>query len=183
LAGVVNSLLLHLGCMGAAWRPARKPNAQFHPGKAGELWLGELAIGQAGELEQAATEKLGLMHATVYGEFDVDEILAAATKTVPKFSDLPKFPQSTRDLAFILPRRTQAADVIATLRQAAGNLTEHIHVFDVYEGTGIPPGHKSIAFRLQFRHPDRTLAQAEIDAAIERATAAVSSAHAGQLRS
>lgn len=182
LAAVIDGMLRQLGLSGAVWRPAKNPATHLHPGKTGELFWQNQSLGYIGEIEAAAAEKLGLMHATVYGEFDVDKLLAAASNASPKFADLPKFPQSSRDLAFVLPRATLAADVIATLRGAAGALVEDAYVFDVYEGPGIAAAHKSVAFRLHFRHAERTLEQGEIDAACARAISAVAERHRGQLR-
>ena len=86
----------------------------------------------------------------------------------PVVGPVPTQPPSDRDLALIVPDALPAADVAATIRDAAGDLLESLSVFDVYEGKGIPAGTRSVAYRLVFRHPERTLKDQEVDEAISR---------------
>ncbi|HEV2145836.1 MAG TPA: hypothetical protein VGR37_00310, partial [Longimicrobiaceae bacterium] len=86
---------------------------------------------------------------------------------------LPEQPASERDLALLVPRATAAAEVEAAIRGAAGPLLEAVGPFDLYEGKGIPEGTRSIAFRLRFRAPDRTLTDAEVDGAVASVLAAL----------
>jgi phenylalanyl-tRNA synthetase beta chain len=86
---------------------------------------------------------------------------------------LPDQPASERDLALLVPRGTAASEVLETLRGAAGPLLETAWPFDLYEGKGIPEGTRSIAFRLRFRAPDRTLTDAETDASVSSVLAAL----------
>jgi phenylalanyl-tRNA synthetase beta chain len=78
------------------------------------------------------------------------------------FRPLPTTPPAVFDLAFIVPDTVQAADVGATLRRAAGELLESLNLFDQFRGEGVPAGHRSLAWRLTFRHPSRTLNDKEI---------------------
>jgi phenylalanyl-tRNA synthetase beta chain len=86
---------------------------------------------------------------------------------------LPDQPASERDLALLVPRGTAASEVLETLRGAAGPLLETAWPFDLYEGKGIPEGTRSVAFRLRFRAPDRTLTDAETDGAVAAVLAAL----------
>jgi len=73
-----------------------------------------------------------------------------------------------RDLALIVADRTASGAVESTIREAAGNLLEHVAPFDVFRGKGVPAEARSIAFRLRFRAQDRTLTDDEVDAIVER---------------
>ena len=86
---------------------------------------------------------------------------------------LPETPSAERDVALVLPEGVLAADVAAGLRRGAGRLLEAIDVVDEYRGAGLPAGARSVAFRLRFRAAGRTLRDAEVEAAVERALAAV----------
>ncbi|HEX2189146.1 MAG TPA: phenylalanine--tRNA ligase subunit beta [Longimicrobiaceae bacterium] len=86
---------------------------------------------------------------------------------------LPEQPASERDLALLVPRATAAAEVEAVVRASAGPLLEAAWPFDLYEGKGIPGGTRSVAFRLRFRAPDRTLTDAEVDSAVAAVLAAL----------
>ena len=80
----------------------------------------------------------------------------------------PAFPAIDRDLALLVPETLAAAGVEAVAREAAGPLLEEVRIFDVYTGTGVEEGMRSIAYRLRFRSPDRTLTDEEADAAVAR---------------
>ena len=81
---------------------------------------------------------------------------------------LPEHPAVERDLALLVPLARSAAEVEAVLREAAGPLLAEAAPFDLYVGKGIPEDRRSLAWRLRFRAPDRTLTDAEVDPAVER---------------
>jgi phenylalanyl-tRNA synthetase beta chain len=66
------------------------------------------------------------------------------------------------DLALIVPDSVTSLQVAETIRQSAGDLLESLDVFDEFRGAGIPAGSRSLAWRLTFRHPERTLRDREI---------------------
>jgi phenylalanyl-tRNA synthetase beta chain len=83
-----------------------------------------------------------------------------------RYQPIPVHPGSERDLALLLPSSVLAAEVDATIREGAGALLEEVFPFDLYEGKGIPEGTRSVAFRLRFRAPERTLTDVEVDGAV-----------------
>jgi phenylalanyl-tRNA synthetase beta chain len=85
-----------------------------------------------------------------------------------RYRELPAFPAIERDLALVVPDSIPAARVAAVIRAAAGPLLERVDTFDVYSGAGVPEDSRSVAYRLRFRAPDRTLTDAEADDAIRR---------------
>jgi phenylalanyl-tRNA synthetase beta chain len=87
-----------------------------------------------------------------------------------------------RDLAFFVPDRTTHDDLVGALRAAAGDWLVQLELFDVYVGPGTPPGMKSLAFALQFQHPERTLAETEIQKVQDRMTAAATESCGARLR-
>ncbi|HKJ91995.1 MAG TPA: phenylalanine--tRNA ligase subunit beta [Longimicrobiales bacterium] len=86
----------------------------------------------------------------------------------PRYRPLPAYPPIERDLALVVPDTLPAQQVGTVARAAAGELLEEVRVFDVYRGKGVPEGHRSIAFRLRFRSPERTLTDDDADAAVAR---------------
>ena len=82
------------------------------------------------------------------------------------YQPIPVHPGSERDLALLLPAAVRAGEVDAAIREAAGELLEDVFPFDLYEGKGIPEGTRSVAFRLRFRAPERTLTDVEVDGAV-----------------
>ena len=86
----------------------------------------------------------------------------------PTYRPIPTFPAVERDLALIVADRTPAADVEARVRDEAGPLLREVSLFDLYRGRGVPEGHRSLAYRLRFVSPERTLTDEEVDRAVER---------------
>lgn len=96
---------------------------------------------------------------------------------VPTYTPVPAWPAIERDVALVLPPGVPAAAVEATLRQGAGKLLEKLTVFDEYRGKPLAEGERSVAWRLVFRAPDRTLREEEADKALGKAVTMVEEAH------
>jgi phenylalanyl-tRNA synthetase beta chain len=79
------------------------------------------------------------------------------------YRPLPSTPAAEFDLALIVPPGVTAAHIEEIIRSAAGDLLERLFAFDEYEGRGIEAGHRSVAWRLTLRHPERTLRDKEIE--------------------
>jgi phenylalanyl-tRNA synthetase beta chain len=98
------------------------------------------------------------------GEHAHGAIVPPTARPVSRYRPLATTPASEFDLALLVPDGLHAADVERVIRSAAGDLLERLVAFDVYEGAGVEAGHRSIAWRLTLRHPERTLRDKEIDA-------------------
>ena len=94
-----------------------------------------------------------------------------------RYKPLPTMPAAEFDLAFIVPDGVAAANVEQTLKASGGELLESAVLFDEFSGTGVPEGHRSLAWRLTFRHPERTLNEKEIAARRQKLIASVEKAH------
>jgi phenylalanyl-tRNA synthetase beta chain len=86
-----------------------------------------------------------------------------APRRWPRYVPVPNTPAAEFDLALLVPDGTTAAQVESSIRATAGDLLERLHLFDEYTGKGIPGGTRSLAWRLTFRHPERTLRDKEIE--------------------
>lgn len=102
---------------------------------------------------------------------------AAADRRAIRYRPLPAHPGSERDLALLVPFAVTARELEETIRSAAGALLQATHPFDLYEGKGLPEGTRSLAWRLAFRAPDRTLTDPEVDQAIDRVLKALEERH------
>jgi phenylalanyl-tRNA synthetase beta chain len=103
--------------------------------------------------------------------------VGGASRVDVLYQPIPVHPGSERDLALLVPSGTSAAEVDGTIRGSAGALLEDAHPFDLYEGKGIPEGTRSVAFRLRFRAPERTLTDAEVDGAVAAVLRALEERH------
>lgn len=97
------------------------------------------------------------------GHHDYSSEASAVAGRHLRFRPLPTTPVAEFDLALIVPNDTTARDVEEVLRQQSGAMLESLELFDEFRGTGIPEGTRSLAWRLTFRHPERTLRDKEID--------------------
>ena len=79
-----------------------------------------------------------------------------------RYQPIPVMPAMEVDLALIVPDATTSSEVGRVIRDSAGDLLESLNVFDEFRGSGIPDGSRSLAWRLTFRHPERTLRDREI---------------------
>jgi phenylalanyl-tRNA synthetase beta chain len=84
--------------------------------------------------------------------------------TVSRYQAVPSTPASVFDLALLVPEGVTADQVEGVVRRVSGKLLERFELFDRYVGQGVEPGHRSLAWRLTFRHAERTLRDKEIDA-------------------
>ncbi|MFM9273101.1 phenylalanine--tRNA ligase subunit beta [Pseudarthrobacter sp. NKDBFgelt] len=143
----------------------------FHPGRAARLSLrnGEV-VGYAGELHPKLLAASDMPARSVALELNADALFDAAPDVIVA-RHISTFPVATQDVALVVPAEVPAADVLAALREGAGELLEDVALFDVYAGKGIEEGKKSLAFGLRFRANDRTLTADEASAARESAVA------------
>jgi phenylalanyl-tRNA synthetase beta chain len=144
----------------------------FHPGRAAQLSLrsGEV-VGYAGELHPKLLAAHDVPARSVALELNADALFEAAADVVVA-RNISTFPVATQDVALVVPQDVPADDVLAALRDGAGELLEDVALFDVYAGKGIEDGKKSLAFGLRFRATDRTLTADEASEAREHAVAA-----------
>lgn len=124
-------------------------------------------MGHAGELHPRVAREWGLPERSVAAEFDLDALIAAAPELGPR-PDFSSFPVAKEDLAFVVDETT-TAESLRTAIAGASDLIETVRLFDVYTGDQVGQGHRSLAFALRLRAPDRTLTEDDIRAAREAA--------------
>ncbi|MEI2764733.1 MAG: phenylalanine--tRNA ligase subunit beta [Dermatophilaceae bacterium] len=136
----------------------------WHPGRCARLHLPDgTVIGHAGELHPTMLAGLGLPARSVAADIDLD-LLAAASDRAPRLRDFSTHPVALSDVALIVDETVTAGSLQAALRAGAGPLLESARLFDVYRGDQVAAGTKSLAFRLAFRAPERTLTTDEVSA-------------------
>jgi phenylalanyl-tRNA synthetase, beta subunit, non-spirochete bacterial len=170
------------GSLGADLARRGSASWPWHPGRCAELSVAGKVIGYAGELHPEVVKAFGLPERAAALELDLDALVAVA----PPGGDIAAVsghPVAKEDVAVIVPDSVAAADVQAALAEGAGELLESISLFDVFTGSQVPAGHRSLAFALRFRAADRTLTDAETAAARAAAVACAEQRHGAVLRS
>jgi phenylalanyl-tRNA synthetase beta chain len=159
--------------------------AWFHPGRSGTIQIGpQNVLGHFGELHPRALEALDAEGPLVAFEVVLERIpepKAKATRAKPAL-DLSPFQPVERDFAFVVDRQAKAADIVRAAQSVDRKLITAVSVFDVYEGTGIEPGKKSIAIAVTIQPRERTMTDQEIDALAAKIVAEVGKRTGGVLR-
>ena len=132
----------------------------FHPGRCAQLLIDGVAVGVLGQLHPQWVQKYDLPQAPVLFEVDLSVLLQSQAVT---YQAVSKFPPVRRDLAFVIADAVKSADLLNTLRAAAGPLVKSVDLFDVYTGVGIEQGHKSMAVKVMLQAASETLTDAVVD--------------------
>ena len=114
-----------------------------------------------GEVHPAVTEKYGIGTKAYAAELALQNVMELADMT-KVFKPLPKYPSMTRDIALLVDESTQVGQIEEVIRDSADEILRDVKLFDIYRGIPIPPGKKSLAFTLTYRHDDRTLTDDEV---------------------
>jgi phenylalanyl-tRNA synthetase beta chain len=142
----------------------------LHPRASARLLCEGRPVGAFGLLHPDVADAFEVAESTVVVELDLGAIGELGVAT-PVFKPIPRVPAATRDLALVVPDRTEAGDVEKIIRDAAGELCESVELFDVFRGGSVPAGSRSLAFHVVYRDPNatadpekaRTLTDQEVD--------------------
>jgi phenylalanyl-tRNA synthetase beta chain len=134
----------------------------FHPGRSARIRMGDRPLGWIGELHPKWQHKYDLSQPVVAFEVECDALQAAP---LPKPEVPSKFPQVIRDMAVLVDQNIPARVLLQAILLERPAIVKDVRVFDLYHGQNLPPGRKSIAFRIVMQHTERTLTDAEADEA------------------
>ncbi len=135
---------------------AETNNPSYHPGRCAKVTIDGEVIGYIGQIHPLVAENYDIDTEIYCAEINT-ELLFAALLPEPTYVPLPKYPAVTRDISVICDEAITVAEVEDVICAAAGKLLRNIRLFDIYRGTGVPEGKKSMAFSLELRADDRTL--------------------------
>jgi phenylalanyl-tRNA synthetase beta chain len=156
----------------ASGSAAAARRAFLHPGRAASIVTGDgVELGWIGELHPLVLREWELQGPVSAFELEVDLLHELTQGRIATYSDVTSFPAVLQDIAVIVPEDVPAARLEEVVRAGAGALLASVRVFDLYHGEQVGEGNKSLALRLEFRAPDRTLTDEEVAerrAAIEK---------------
>ena len=162
LKGVLEEFLEQFGLRGITFARRAESTALFL--ESAVLSLGKNPIGEFGQLLPALAKKYDLRDAALLAELNLD-LLLARRNPARSFRPLPAFPAIRRDVAMLVPEATTHDAVLQVVKQTKPANLETVELFDVFRGKHVPDGQKSLAYAFTYRAADKTLTDAEANAA------------------
>jgi phenylalanyl-tRNA synthetase beta chain len=160
LKGVLEKALATLGLNDYAFTGG-DGETYLHPGKSAQLRCGKAVIGCIGELHPQIQQSFDLDQPVLIFDLNLDLLFGLCGKR-PEFEFPSRFPAVERDTALLIGAEIEAAQVLDVARRNLGKYGQHTVIFDVYVGKGIPEGKKSLALRVRYGSPEKTLTEEEV---------------------
>lgn len=176
--GIVENILDYL-CLTGRYTIRKGNNlpTDIHPGISAEIVVDNDVVGYFGAVHPSLN-KLPIF----VGEISLNKLFAKKTGNI-KYKENPKFPSISKDMAFIIDKKVDVADIIKVIKKTGGRVLENVDVFDVYTGENIGEDKKSIAFSLTFLDINKTLTDEEVNAVFNNIIKDVETKLNGVLRS
>lgn len=174
----VEALLTAGGCL-TDFQFLPGQHAALHPGQTACIQRHQVPVGWLGMIHPELANSLELPENTFVFELTAR---ALAVGQLPGFREISRYPAIRRDLAFILPQAVTAAEICASVRDAAGPLLQDLNLFDLYEGKAIESGRKSLALGLILQDSSRTLTEQDVEAVLVQVQTALNAKFGATLR-
>lgn len=146
---------------------ARQDLTCMHPGRTAEIYLQDQCIGLVGQIHPNLAKDYDLLAETYFAEVDLDAIDRAVRADLLQ-SPIPKYPATSRDISLLVNRDLTHQELMTTIRSAAGADLIDLELFDRYVGDSIAEGKQSLAYRLTFQNPTKTLEEEEVKQAMDQ---------------
>ena len=148
-------------------------NPSFHPGRCASVAIDGVEVGVIGQVHPLVCQNYGIDVEVYCAEINFDKVFALRLPDVT-YTPLPKYQGVTRDLSLVCDEAVTVAAVEDVITAAGGKLLRGVKLFDIYRGTGVPEGKKSMAFSLELRADDRTLTDADSEGVVSKVLTALS---------
>ena len=167
MKGVIEEFLESIGMNGKKEYDPKAGKKFLHPGRQANISYGGKVIGYLGEVHPEVLDNYDIGTKAYVAVLDMPEIIPFATFD-RKYEGIAKYPAVTRDISMVVPREILVGQIEAVIAQRGGKILESYSLFDIYEGSQIQAGFKSVAYTLTFRAKDRTLEDADVSAAMKK---------------
>ena len=145
----------------------------YHPGRCAKVTIDGVDVGVIGQVHPLVAQNYGMDVDVYCAEINFTKLFDLRLPDVT-YTPLPKYPSVTRDLSLICDESVTVAQVEDVITDSAGKLLRGVKLFDIYRGTGVPEGKKSLAFSLELRADDRTLTDADSEGVTTKVLKALS---------
>ena len=166
LKGELEAIFAGLNAKKASYT-AVSDNPSYHPGRCAMVTVDGEDIGYIGQVHPLVAQNYGMDCEVYCAEINLTKLFELRLPE-PTYVPLPKYPTVNRDLSIICDEAVTVAQAQDVMTAAAGKLLRDIRLFDIYRGTGVPEGKKSLAFSLALRADDRTLTDTDSEAVVSK---------------
>ena len=167
MKGVVEEFLDKIGMHEKEEYDPKSGKPFLHPGRQADIIYKGTVIGYLGEVHPAVADTYGIGERAYVAVLEIPAILEFATFD-RKYEGIAKFPAVSRDISMVVSKDVLAGEIERVLVQRGGKILESYNLFDIYEGSQIKDGFKSLAYSITFRAKDKTLEENEITAAMKK---------------
>ena len=180
LKGEVDAIITGLRLNKATYQ-AVTDHPSYHPGRCAKVSVDGVELGYIGQVHPLVAANYDMDCEVYCAELNFTQMFQLR-KPEPTYVPLPKYPGVTRDLSLICDEAVTVAQIEDVITASAGKLLRNVKLFDIYRGTGVPEGKKSMAFSLELRADDRTLTDADSEQTVSKVLAALASQIGATLR-
>jgi len=167
LKGVVEDILSECGVKKKVEFVPKADILYFHPGRCAEVYLNGVKLAELGQIHPLVAANYDIKEKVYVAVIDILNLVEFSNYDY-KFEEIPKYPAVNRDLSMMCSKGILAGEIENCIRENAGEHLENLELFDVYEGTQIAAGYKSLAYSLSFRAKDKTMEEEEITQIMNR---------------
>jgi len=167
MKGVIEEILTTAGLDKKVTYDPNAGKTFLHPGRQANVIYDGVVIGYLGEVHPQVLDNYDMGDRAYVAVLDMPEI-EKRTSFDRKYSGIAKFPAVTRDISMVMPKDILVGEVEEVIEKCGGKLVESYNLFDIYEGSQIKEGYKSVAYSISFRANDRTLEDKDITPVMEK---------------
>ena len=167
MKGVIEEFLEHVGMFDKITYDPNSGKKFLHPGRQANVIYGGKVLGYLGEVHPAVCDNYEIGDKAYVAVLEIPEILPFTTFD-RKYEGIAKFPAVGRDISMLVPKDVLIGQLDDVIRQRGGKILEDCKLFDIYEGSQVKEGYKSVAFSITFRAKDRTLEENDITGAMKK---------------
>ncbi|MCC4348068.1 phenylalanine--tRNA ligase subunit beta [Limosilactobacillus reuteri] len=169
LKGIVERYLKNMGIAGKVAYVPTSDRPEMHPGRTADITVDDQLVGFIGQVHPQIAKEYKIPETYVF-ELNLESLLAAP-KIENEYTPISKYPSITRDIALLVDNEVENAMIVEAIKQKGGAYLKDIHLFDVYAGSHLPAGKKSLAYTLTYQDDKGTLTEDQVNTAFDKVTA------------
>ncbi len=167
MKGIVEEFFESIGMKKKAVYDPEAAKPFLHPGRQALIRYEDKVVGYLGEIHPEVADHYDMDTRVYIAVLDMPEILPFASFD-RKYEGIAKYPAVSRDISMVVPKNILVGDIEKVIEQRGGKILEEYQLFDIYEGSQIKQGYKSVAYSITFRAKDRTLEESDVSGAMKK---------------